>query len=83
MPYTYKMVQIPPNISVDAKKHKGSEAAHYLEQVVNQHAKQGWEFQRVDSIGVETTVGCLASLFGQKGTFSHYHVITFRRQAND
>lgn len=82
MTYTYKMVQIPPNIEVQAKKHRGSEAAHYLESVVNKHAEDGWEFQRIDSIGVKTTAGCLASLFGHKETFSNYHVITFRRQAD-
>lgn len=83
MGYVYKMVQIPPNISVEAKKHKGNEAAAYLEGVVNAHAKEGWEFQRVDSIGVQTTAGCIATLFGQKPEFSHYHVISFRREQQD
>lgn len=80
MKYTYKMVQIPPNISVEARKHKGNEAAAYLQEVVNAHAEDGWEFQRIDSIGVQTTAGCLAALFGKKTEFSHYHVISFRRE---
>lgn len=83
MKYTYKMVQIPPNIEVAAKTHKGSEAAYYLERVVNQYAEEGWEFQRIDSIGVKTTPGCLGGLFGQKDDFSQYHVITFRRPADE
>jgi len=79
MSYEYKMVQIPPNIEVDARKHKGNEAAHYLETVVNSYANEGWEFQRIDNIGVKTSAGCLAALGGHKESFSNYHVITFRR----
>ncbi|WP_368928647.1 DUF4177 domain-containing protein [Alcaligenes faecalis] len=80
MSYTYKMVQVPPNITVDAKKHKGNEAAAYLQGVVNAHAEEGWEFHRIDSIGVQTTAGCLGALFGKKAEFSRYHVISFRKE---
>ena len=77
--YQYRMVQVPPNIAVQAKQHVGNEAAAYLEGLVNAHAQEGWEFFRVDEIGVKVTPGCLASLFGQKEAFSNYYVITFRR----
>ncbi|MEX5480830.1 hypothetical protein AB5N06_30205 (plasmid) [Klebsiella pneumoniae] len=51
--YKYKMVQIPPNVIVNAKKvSKDRAAAVYLENVVNEMAQDGWEFQRIDSIGV-------------------------------
>jgi hypothetical protein len=81
MKYTYKMVQVPPSISVRAKDYRGGEAATYLESVVNQYAAKGWEFYRVDSIGVQVAAGCLASLFGA-GTQQHtYYVITFRAPA--
>lgn len=79
MTYEYKMIQIPPNISVQAKSHKGNEAAAYLQNVVNNEATEGWEFYRVDSIGVEVQPGCLAGLFGQRSEGTTYHVITFRR----
>lgn len=52
--YKYKMVQIPPNVIVNAKKvSKDRAAAVYLENVVNEMAQDGWEFQRIDSIGVQ------------------------------
>lgn len=79
--YTYKMVQVPPNISVAMKGRKGNEAAGYLQAVVNEHASDGWEFQRVDAIGVQVKPGCLAGLFGQKEEQEHYYVITFRKPA--
>ncbi len=76
--FEYKMVQIPPNIAVEMKKHKGNEAAAYLEGVVNKYAAQGWEFYRIDSIGVALQPGCFGALGGQKEENSQYYVITFR-----
>jgi hypothetical protein len=81
----YKMVQIPPNLSAQAKGLFASApdpsqlAAQYLEQQVGHMAQQGWEFYRVDPIGVRTAPGCLAGLFGAKESYSIYYVITFRR----
>jgi hypothetical protein len=75
--YKYKMVQVPPNISVRAKDNKSGIAAQYLEDVVNEWAAQGWEFQRVDTIGIEERPGC----FGRsKVKFMQYYVITFRKE---
>lgn len=78
--YEYKMVQIPPNISVQMKKHRGNEAAAYLETIVNEYAAEGWEFHRVDSIGVEVQPGCFGGLGGAKAGMTSYYVISFRRE---
>jgi hypothetical protein len=78
--YKYKMVQIPPNIAVQMKAHKGNEAAAYLESIVNEYASDGWDFQRVDSIGVQVQPGCLDALSGKKVEDSSYYVITFRKE---
>jgi hypothetical protein len=78
--YIYKMVQIPQDIAVDTKKHKGNEAAVYLEGVVNKYAASGWEFQRIDSIGVALRQGCFGALSGKKEEYNQYHVITFRME---
>lgn len=80
MNYEYKMVQIPPNIVVEMKKHKGNEAAAYLESVVNKYASEGWEFHRIDSIGVALQPGCFAALSGKKEEHSLYYVISFRKE---
>lgn len=80
MNYEYKMVQIPPNIAVEMKKHKGNEAAAYLESVVNKYASEGWEFHRIDSIGVALQPGCFAALSGKKEEHSLYYVISFRKE---
>jgi hypothetical protein len=80
MGYEYKMVQIPPNIIVKSKDWQGQEAAYYLQELVDQYAAQGWEFYRVDTIGIVRKPGCLASLFGKQAEFFEYYVVTFRRQ---
>lgn len=80
MAYQYRMVQIPPNISVrDAER--GQEAAQYLQSLVNEYAREGWEFYRVDTIGVEVRPGCLFSLLGRSAEYTQYFVVTFRREA--
>ena len=43
MNYVYKMVQTPPVIRVKNAQ-LGTEAASYLEGIVNDLARQGWEF---------------------------------------
>ncbi|WP_250625923.1 hypothetical protein [Pinirhizobacter soli] len=63
--YEYHMVQVPPNISV-SNKQQGNEAATYLQNVVNHYAQNGWEFFRIDQIGVQVRPGCLAALSGTK-----------------
>ena len=64
--YQYKMVQVAPSIQITGKKCQGNEAAIYLEDVVNQYVKDGWELYRVDTIGGNEKPGCLAALFGRK-----------------
>lgn len=79
MAYEYKMIQVPPNIVLKAKEVRGNEAAHYLQSIANEQAAAGWEFYRVDTVGVVTQPGCLPSLFGAKQTLIEYYVVTFRK----
>ena len=78
MSYQYKMVQVPPTITIEAGTAQGNEAAVYLERVVNQYAEKGWEFYSVETIGVHEKPGCWASLWGAKEVFTSHYVITFR-----
>jgi hypothetical protein len=71
------MVQVPPNVLATSPE-QGNEAARYLQQVVNDMAAQGWEFFRIDGIGVVENPGCLGQLLGVPAITRYYHVITFR-----
>jgi hypothetical protein len=74
------MEQIPPTIVVKGKDVKGREAAAYLETIVNQQAQSGWEFFRVDEVGVLEVPGCLWQLLGKSADLRVFYVVTFRRQ---
>ena len=76
--WRYKMVQIPPNIEVQEGSTTRGVAATYLERVVEEHAAFGWEFHRVDELGVIVNPGCLTLLFGGKSELSRDFVVTFR-----
>ena len=52
----------------------------YIYNLVDEQSKQGWEFYRVDTIGVVSKPGCLGSLLGAKETGISYYVATFRKQ---
>jgi hypothetical protein len=77
MKYTYKMVQVPPNIIAN-KKNITTAAADYLQNVVNQWADDGWEFYRIDDFSTEESKGCFS---GGQVTRTTYKVITFRKEA--
>ena len=79
MNYDYRMVQIPTSISLRAKDARGQEAAHYLQKIVDENAVNGWEFYRVDQVGVQVKPGCLAGLFGTSAQNLVYYVVTFRK----
>ena len=79
MAYEYRMVQVPPNIQVKKKEYAGNEAAMYLQTIATEQTAQGWEFYRVDTIGIKLQPGCLGALFGQRESIVNYYVVTFRR----
>jgi hypothetical protein len=54
-------------------------AAGYVERVINEHAQEGWEFYRADTISVTVPPGCLGQLLGQKETIIFYNILTFRK----
>ncbi|MCL6581863.1 MAG: DUF4177 domain-containing protein [Firmicutes bacterium] len=78
MAYEYKMVQVSPNV-IASRRQTGTEAADYLQGIVNAHAAEGWEFQRIDTLGIVVPPGCLSTRGPQ---VTQYYVITFRREAS-
>jgi hypothetical protein len=75
--YEFKMMQLPQTFVL--KQDTGTEIAAYLEKLSKDMGVDGWEFYRVDSVGVAVQPGCLAALSGTKQTMTYYNVVTFRR----
>lgn len=68
MAFVYRMVQLPPVVPVDPTQPPGNEVAAFLENLVNSHAKQGWEFYCVNTVNAGPRPGQSAT------------VVTFRAQ---
>lgn len=81
--YQYKMVQIPPNVSIKAGQSQ-QPAADYLQQVVDQYSQEGWDFYSIESMSVTENAGCgcLAMLLGLGPQRYHVYVIVFRRSTD-
>lgn len=78
--YEYYMVQIPSNFAAKQGQTVGTEIANYVQEWANKLATQGWEFYRIDSMGMTEVPGCLAGLFGGQANHTQYSIMTFRRQ---
>lgn len=84
--YEYHTVQIPPNIGVRMGRAEGA-AATYLKDVIDRHAKDGWEFYSVERIGIVESLGCgcvamILTLLGQRTSQqTDVYVVAFRRLA--
>jgi hypothetical protein len=76
MSYEYKMQQLPPAIQASNAQQMNTVAASLLQNLVDQHAVDGWEFFRVDQFMVIEPTGCLNS--GKEARVPYY-VVTFRR----
>jgi hypothetical protein len=77
--YEYRMRQITPRVEVREGASHHQVAAGYLEKIVNGMAEDGWEFYRVDTLGITERPGCLSALLGQGPRTVSYYVATFRR----
>jgi len=77
MQYEYKMIQLPQTFVL--KKDTGNEIAAHLEKLTQEWSAKGWEFYRIDSVGVLVQPGCLGALTGIKQTMTYYNIVAFRR----
>jgi hypothetical protein len=79
MRYHYKWYRCrPPSVSSRNSTREGKLPPISKRSSANGR-KTGWEFYRVDSIGVQIQAGCLAALFGQGPQQRTYYVYYFPR----
>lgn len=80
--YKYKMVQIAPMLSINEQDRKGNELAQYLEDVVNEYAAAGWEFDRVDTFTEEIIAkpGCFGGKSEDLKKHKASYVASFRKR---
>jgi len=73
------MVEASPGLVFDSGERTKGKAASYLEDIVNDHARKGWEFFRVDTMSKTIHPGCFGMLLGAHTVTRVYYVITFRK----
>ncbi len=77
--YEYYMLQIPSNFAARQNTTAGNEIAAYVQDWANRLSSDGWEFYRIDTMGMTEMPGCLGGLFGGQATHTQYSIMTFRR----
>lgn len=74
----YKVVPFMGQIKSGAS---AKEVSAQLENIINSHASQGWDFCSVDSVNITIRPGCLAGLLGGKTSYVRYDQVIFKRDA--
>jgi hypothetical protein len=77
--YEYQMVQVPTTLQVYNESQVGNVGSQFLSRLVGDWAAAGWEFYRVDTVGIRVNPGCLSLLFGGQVKYVEVYVVTFRR----
>lgn len=55
------------------------EVSKQLQDIINQHATQGWEFYTLNDVNIQVAPGCLGSLMGASTSYVAYDQVIFRR----
>jgi len=77
MSFEYRVVQV--NKSFVVKGPDDYLIQHYFQDILDDYSRQGWEFQRMDTVHVYVPPSCLASFLGQAGSYDHKTIMTLRR----
>ena len=80
MNYKYKVVPFLGQlkrgvVSMD----NASKVSEQLQELIDRHAAEGWDFYRIDKVDIQISPGCLAGLFGSKVSFITFDQVVFRR----
>ena len=57
------------------------EVSDQLEDLINEGAKEGWQFEQINNVNIEVQPGCLASLFGAKTQYVRFDMVVFKKDA--
>ncbi|MDO8571204.1 MAG: hypothetical protein Q7R79_00820 [bacterium] len=58
---------------------KGLPIEGQFQSLIDQHAKDGWEYYALENLHAQVSAGCLASLMGKKDEVLFQDVVVFRK----
>ena len=76
MKYEYKVV---PFIGSIDEGQGADVAAHQLQSVISDYARDAWEFVQLGDVNIEVKPGCLGKFLGKKSEYIRFDQVIFRR----
>jgi hypothetical protein len=80
MSYEYKAIPFKAQLS---RKDTANAIATQLENLINDQAIDGWEFDCLDDVGVSIEPGCISALLGGRTQYLRYDIVIFRRSRTE
>jgi hypothetical protein len=75
MSFVYKVLPFRGNVETS----NPNEVANQLNDLISSQAANGWEFYQINSVNINISPGCLASLFGAKQLATVHDMAIFRQ----
>ncbi len=76
MSFQYRVI---PFIGKINNKQSAVDVSDQLEKIINEGAKEGWEFDQLNDVNIEVQPGCIAGLFGRKAEYTHFDMVVFKK----
>ncbi len=80
MNFEYKVVPIPSSVKVEKVSKSSVTVAKVLEDLINEQAKEGWEYLRIETLYAEEPGGCGSGR--QFVTVTQFHAVYRRSLAS-
>ena len=77
MSFIYRVM---PFIGKINSKQSAADVSDQLESLINEGAKEGWEFDQLNNVNIEVKPGCIAGLFGAKLAYTQFDMVVFKKQ---
>ncbi len=78
MQYEYKAVPFTGVV----EEYSASQVAEQLSALIRSESLEGWEFYQINSVNINVSPGCLASLFGAQASTRKHDMVILRRYIN-
>ena len=75
----YKTVAGPVGLAIGSKDSYDTAVREYAD-IIEKEAIDGWELAFIQEIPVFKKSGCIASLFGDKGTIVTFNMLIFKKE---
>ena len=77
---THEYIVVPLNIGIrEGDKDGQTRVTSLFSSLLNEYARQGWEYESFEAIPVLVSPGCLGALLGAKATSANYYCVVFRK----